>query len=94
MNLFWILWSFDALISIIVLYFFFIGLADGSVSAQNWKLWLYILLGLAVILGGSILLKNHDMLGWAKSLLALLAVPGFLYALFMLINILSNPRWN
>src|SRR5215217_3048043 len=32
---FWLLWGFDALIAAVVLYFFFAGLADGSVSSFN-----------------------------------------------------------
>ncbi len=48
---FWLLWSFDALIADIIVYFFVSGLARGSVSSFNLGLWLAFLLGLAGILG-------------------------------------------
>ena len=53
-KLFWFIWGFDALIAAIFLFFFFWGLADGSVSSFNIVLWLGILAGLAGILGGSL----------------------------------------
>lgn len=47
-----ILWGLDAAIALIFLYFFFAGLADGSISSFNIGLWLLILLAIATILGG------------------------------------------
>ena len=94
MAFFWILWGFDACIALVALYFFFIGLGDGSVSSFNMAIWLIVLGGLAVILVGSLWLKGMGKLLLAKGLLGILAVPGLLYVLFMLLVIVSNPRWN
>lgn len=94
MNFFWILWGFDALITLVALYFFFIGLADGSVSSFNAKIWALLLFGLAVILLGSLGLKSIGQLPWAKVLLSILAIPGLLYVLFILMVIITKPRWN
>lgn len=94
MNFFWILWGFDALITLVALYFFFIGLADGSVSSFNAKIWALLLFGLAVILLGSLGLKSIGQLSWAKVLLSILAIPGLLYVLFILMVIITKPRWN
>ncbi|HLF62160.1 MAG TPA: hypothetical protein VI603_00300 [Saprospiraceae bacterium] len=94
MIFFWILWGFDAIITLVVLYFFMIGLNDGSVSSFNMGLWLVILLALAGVMGGSLWLKSANHAGLAKVLLFLLAIPGLLYALFMLIVIIGKPRWN
>lgn len=94
MNFFWILWGFDALIALVALYFFFIGLADGSVSSFNAKIWALLLFGLAVILLGSLGLKSIGQLPWAKVLLSILAIPGLLYVLFILMVIITKPRWN
>lgn len=94
MAFFWILWGFDACIALVALYFFFIGLGDGSVSSFNMGIWLIVLGGLAVILVGSLWLKGMGKLLLAKGLLGILAVPGLLYVLFMLLVIVSNPRWN
>jgi len=94
MAFFWILWGFDACIALVALYFFFIGLGDGSVSSFNMRLWLMLLGGLAVILMGSLWLKGLGKLLPAKMLLAILAVPGLLYLLFILLVLISKPRWN
>jgi hypothetical protein len=94
MTFFWILWGFDTLIALVVLYFFFIGLADGSVSSFNMGLWLFILAAVAAILFGSLWLKSHGRLGFAKGVLSILAVPGLLYLLFLLVVLISKPRWN
>lgn len=94
MTFFWILWGFDALIALVVLYFFFIGLADGSVSSFNMGLWLFLLAAVAAILLGSLWLESHDRIGLAKAVLCILAVPGFLYLLFMLVVLITKPRWN
>lgn len=94
MTLFWVLWGIDAVISLVVLYFFIIGLVDGSVSSFNMGLWVMILLGIGAIMLGSLWLKSNDYLRIAKIVLAILAVPGLLYALFMLMIIITKPRWN
>jgi uncharacterized membrane protein YidH (DUF202 family) len=94
MNFFWILWGTDAVIALVVLYFFFEGLGDGSVSSFNGGLWFFILGVLAAILGGSYWLQTHQYMTGAKVLLAVLAIPGVLLGLFFLLLILVNPRWN
>lgn len=94
MILFWILWGFDAILSLIVLYFFLTGLNDGSVSSSNMVMWLIILLIIAAIMGGSLKLKLAKQVVLANILLFLFAVPGLLYGLFLLIAITGNVRWN
>jgi hypothetical protein len=94
MTFFWILWGFDSIITLVVLYFFFVGLNDGSVSSSNMVLWLGILLLLAAIMGGSLWLKAHNHLALAKTILWLMAIPGLFYLLFILVVIIGKPRWN
>ncbi|MBX2892704.1 MAG: osmoprotectant transporter permease [Saprospiraceae bacterium] len=94
MTYFWILWGFVAIIALVVLYFFFIGMADGSVSASNMGLWMAMLGVVAAVLLGSLWLKSQERLGLAKCVLYILAVPGFLYLLFLLLVIIGKPRWN
>ena len=60
MKFFWVLWGFDAVIALIFLYFFFVGLADGSVSSFNGGLWFLILAGLGAILLGSYWLRQQQ----------------------------------
>jgi hypothetical protein len=94
MTLFWIFWGIDAIVASIVLYFFFIGLADGTVSTVNGHLWLGMLAALAAILGGSLWLKSHDLLGYAKILAGILAIPGIIAGIFLLIILIAKPKWN
>ena len=94
MYFFWILWGIDAIIGLVVLYFFFEGISDGTVSATNGGLWLIMLAGLVAVLLGSLYLNSHQNFMWAKVLAGLLAIPGFLFGLFFLILLLSGTRWN
>jgi MFS family permease len=78
----------------VVLYFFVIGLADGSVSSFNIVLWLALVgIAVAVPLGG----WRLDIAGRRKTATALLAVvaaPAIAYALFVLLIVITQPRWN
>ncbi|MVM37081.1 osmoprotectant transporter permease [Spirosoma sp. HMF3257] len=94
MNIFWILWGIDGIIALIFFYFFFVGIADGSVSSYNGGLWFFMLIALSAILIGGYWLQTHQHEVGAKILLSVLAVPGLLCGLFFLILILTNPRWN
>ena len=92
--LFRVLWWFDGLIAGIVLYFFLVGLADGSVSSFNAGLWAMILLGVGAVMVGSKALQAAGHHKAAILVTLLLAVPGALAALFMALVLLTNPRWN
>jgi hypothetical protein len=91
---FWVPWAVDAVVAAIAVYFFFVGVADGSVSSFNIGLWLSILVALAVEVGGSLWLKARGRRGLAVTLLWLLAAPALLAGVFLLIVLITNPRWN
>ena len=91
---FWFPWAIDVVIAIIVLYFFLVGLGDGSVSSFNIGLWLLLLLWLGSILVGSLWLKTAGHQTLAMVLLLILAIPGLLYGLFLLALVIAAPRWN
>ena len=91
---FWFPWTIDAVIAAVAVYFFLVGVADGSVSSFNITLWGGILLALAGVVGGSLWLKGRGRRGVAVALLWVLAAPGVLAGLFLLIVLVSNPRWN
>ncbi len=91
---FWVLWGFDALIALVVLYFFMLGITDGTVSGRNFALWLLMLLIPMAIVGGSLWLKSMDRMALARTLLWLLAIPGLMYVLFILFAVIAKPRWN
>jgi hypothetical protein len=84
----------DALAALVVIYFFFVGLADGSVSSFNGGLWFALLAGVAVILGGGWALQSGGRRGLAAALLLVLAVPAVVYALFIALILITQPRWN
>lgn len=83
----------DALAALVVVYFFFIGLADGSVSSFNMGLWLGILAVVAAILGGGWMLNGKGQRAAANAVLAILAVPMLLYGLFILVIVITQPSW-
>ena len=85
-RLFWFTWGFDALIAAVFLFFFFWGLADGSVFG--------ILAGLAAVLGGGLKLRSIGRVRPAMGLLLILAIPGALGVLFFLAVLILQPRWN
>ncbi len=91
---FWILWGIDAAFAAVILYFFFVGLADGSVSMFNAGLWIAIIAALAAVMGGSLWLRSAGRKAPAAVVLLILAVPGILFTLFFLILLITNPRWN
>jgi len=89
-----VLWWFDAAIALVALYFLGVGLNDGSVSADNAGLWLMIVAGLAAILGGGLWLAHAGQRAAAVALLLVLAIPGALYLAFLLLILVTQPRWN
>ncbi|MDQ3017809.1 MAG: osmoprotectant transporter permease [Bacteroidota bacterium] len=94
MAVFWTLWSFNALVALVPIYFFFVGLADGSITSRNIGMWFIIILIVVAIIGGSIYLKNHNQMALARTLLILAAIPGILAILYFVIVFTSNTRWN
>ena len=91
---FGILLAIDAVAALVILYFFLIGLADGSVSSFNMQLWLGTLAVVAAILGGGLALKAKGQRVAAHLVLLILATPAALYGLFVLSIIVFQPRWN
>lgn len=94
MTLFWLLWSLNVLILLVALYFFFVGLVDGSVSSFNATLWIGVLAGIIGIVVGSWLLKSFGNIKGANILLSVLAIPATLFFLVIIISFLTKARWN
>ena len=92
--LFWAAWSIALVVTGIVLYFFFAGLADGSVSSFNIVLWIGMLVGVLSVTGGSFWLMKAKHPVLATLVAIVLGVPGLLAGLFLLIVLISHPRWN
>jgi hypothetical protein len=88
---FWFLWSIDAVIAAVALYFFFSLAAGGRVASFNILPWLAILAALAAVIGGSLWLRSKGQHAVAIILLLLLAIPGALFALFLLLILILQP---
>lgn len=90
--MFWWLLGFDMLIAIVVLGFF-VGLMDGSVSSFNMGIWMNLLM---LTLGIPVLgywLNNNDYQHLAKIFLGIIAAPGLIFLVFMLIMLIAKPKW-
>jgi hypothetical protein len=94
MTTFRILFGIDALAAAVVAFFFVWGLSDGSVSAFNILLWLALLGGVGVVLGGGLWLSAYGQRRLANGVLLILAIPAALIGLFFLSVIIMQPRWN
>ena len=84
MIIFRVVWAIAVIVALLGVAFFFIGIADGTVSSFNIVLWAAVLAGLAVVVFGSRALSKRGQVAAAAVLAAVLAVPGVLYALFLL----------
>jgi len=91
---FWVLWGFDAVISLVIVGFFIAGVLDGSVSSFNIGLWSMLLVGAAVVMAGSLWLRSIGRRRQAIGLLMIPAMPGLMFAVFFLAVLILHPRWN
>ena len=89
-----VLLGLDLLAAAILVYFFLVGLADGSVSDFNLDIWIALLLGVAIVFGAALLLRRNAWPKLANLVLAVPAVPLLLYGFFLLVVVLSGETWN
>jgi hypothetical protein len=94
MLLFRILLVIDAIVALVLLYFFLQGISDGTVSAFNIQIWAVLLCGVAALIGGGLAVQRTGNRVLANILLAVLAIPAILFALLMAVILVSHPRWN
>jgi hypothetical protein len=88
-----ILWIFDALVSSVVLFFFFAGVTRETVTASNIGIWLALVFGLAAILGGSWFCRVKRLTWLGILLLLIPAIPAVLGLLGVLAIIVLQPDW-
>ena len=91
---FTILWAINAIVSFIIIYFFLVGLQDGTVSSRNIGIWVMLLCAAFVVLAGSIWLRHHANGRLAYALLSIFVIPAIFYGIFILIAIFGKVRWN
>ena len=92
-TLFKIVYGFDVIIAIVILYFFFTGIADGTVSQFNALLWLVISAVLAFVLFGSLWFNSHNYIVFSFATLLIIAIPALLFLLYFLIAIFGCGSW-
>jgi len=93
MKFFWTVWVIDALASLVLLFFFFMGLMDGSVSSYNGLEWILILAAVGAVLAGSIYFFRNGKKSIAYLLVCLLAVPALLLGIFLLFLVFADIHW-
>ena len=71
--IFWIPWVIDLVAALVFVYFFFVGLADGSVSSFNIGLWVLVLCIAGVVVVGSLALRTAGRTLFATVLVMRLA---------------------
>ncbi len=92
MWLYRLLFAFDALVLLVLLYFFVDGLQYAGASGPAGE-WLPILGVPMAVLAGAWALRANGKRGLGSLLLGLLAVPPLLYVLFFAVILIVNPNW-
>ncbi len=94
MTFYRLLWGIDLLVALVAFAFFAIGIADGTVSSFSIALWLAILAGISAVVFCTRAFARRENVVAACIVAAALALPAFLFALFMTVAIVSGVRWN
>ena len=84
----------SALTTLVAVAFFVIGIGDGSVSSFNLALWLGLLSVMALSIWAGYALYARARVALAIAALAVTAVPGVLAVLFVVLLLITQPRWN
>ena len=83
--IFWIPWVIDVVAALVFIYFFFVGLADGSVSSFNIGLWVLVLCIAGAVVVGGLALRTAGQTLFATVLVMTTAIPCGLMGLYFLI---------
>ncbi len=84
----------DGIAAAVALYLFVTALHDGSVSSFNALTWLALLGSIAAVTVASVALRAQGHRRLASLLLMMLAGPGLLAGLLLLMLLAGNPHWN
>jgi hypothetical protein len=94
MRLFPILFAFDALGLLALVYFFLDGLRYPSSGGNYMGTWLPLLLVPVAMIAGAVALRRKGHTVPANVLLGMLAAPFALYLLFVLAMLVLQPRFH
>ncbi len=84
----------DLVIAGVVASYLFEGLALGWISSFNMHIWIIATLFVLATLSGGYMLRAAGRTWLANAVLALLAFPGAVYALFLGAVVPSGTPWN
>ncbi|MDQ2082592.1 hypothetical protein RA307_20590 [Xanthobacteraceae bacterium Astr-EGSB] len=84
----------DAVAAAVIVYFFVVGVDDGSVSSFNAGVWAATLAGVTAVLVSGWRLNAAGKSGLATALLAIMALPALAFGLFVLLLVVTQPNWN
>jgi hypothetical protein len=93
-KLFYIILAIDTLVPIIAIFYFFVGLADGSVSSRNMLLWIVLLAALVLLWLACLYLYKAGWIKLAWTIAILLGLPAMIGLLYILMIMFGNVRWN
>lgn len=91
---FWSLFGIDAIAAAVAVYFFLVGLADGTVSSFNAGTWFVLLAGIVAVMAGGLVLRSAGRPHLGSVVLLILAVPTLVAGFLILLLIVAPPRWN
>ena len=92
--LYWFLFGIDCIAAAVAVFYFFLGLGDGTVSSFNITIWMLLLGGIGAVLGGGHVMRRAGQVWFANVVLAILGLPSLFAGLLMLLLIANPPRWN
>jgi len=84
----------SALTVFVLVLFFVIGVGDGSVSSFNVVLWMGLLAVTSLSLWVGLALHRKGRFALSLVALSITAVPGLVAALFVLLLLVTQQRWN
>jgi hypothetical protein len=91
---FWIALGIDTVIGFTFLFFFLVGIADGSVTSLNMRLWIAVLAALTALVVACLTLYVKHRHRLATGLALTLAAPAVLAGILFLVTLVLNPRSN
>jgi hypothetical protein len=81
-------------VPIIAIFYFFVGLADGTVSSQNMMMWVVLFAALVLLWLACLYLYKAGWVKLAWTIAMLLGLPAIIALIYILMFMFGNVRWN
>jgi hypothetical protein len=93
-KLFLIVLAVDAIVPIIAIFYFFVGISDGTVSSRNIMMWVLLLAALVLLWLACLYFYKAGWIKLAWAIAILLGLPAMIGLLYILMFMFGNVRWN